>query len=148
MGATSLSVNPVFDSRMKHITLAFHFVLEIVQKKTFRVAYVSINDQLVVLTKPLLRQMFESFWFMPLYSELGHAVFEPPVIYCDNIGATSLSVNPTFHSWMKHIAFAYHFVRENVQKKTFKVAYLDDVLTKPLLPSRFEFFVSKLNLSF
>ncbi|KAL8129116.1 hypothetical protein V2J09_018271 [Rumex salicifolius] len=99
MGATSLRVNPVFDSRMKHITLAFHFVLEIVQKKTFRVAYVSINDQLAdVLTKPLLRQMFESFWFMPLFFELGHAVFEPLVIYCDNMGATSLSVNPIFHS--------------------------------------------------
>ncbi|KAL8129118.1 hypothetical protein V2J09_018273 [Rumex salicifolius] len=85
MGATSLSVNPIFDSRMKHITLAYHFVLEIVQKKTFRVAYVSINDQLADC-------------FMPLFSELGHAVFEPPVIYCDNMGATSLSVNPIFHS--------------------------------------------------
>ncbi|KAL8129119.1 hypothetical protein V2J09_018274 [Rumex salicifolius] len=40
----------------EHITLVYHFISENVQKKTFRVAYVSTNDQLAdVLTKPLLR---------------------------------------------------------------------------------------------
>ncbi|WVY91841.1 hypothetical protein V8G54_037355 [Vigna mungo] len=47
-----------------------------------------------------------------------------PVIYCDNLGATTLSANPVCHSRMKHIALAYHFVRENVQKGKFRVSFV------------------------
>ncbi|KAL8153732.1 hypothetical protein V2J09_011492 [Rumex salicifolius] len=36
------------------------------------------------------------------------------VLYCDNPGVTSLSANPFFLSYMKHIALAYQFVREHV----------------------------------
>ncbi|RZC16945.1 Retrovirus-related Pol polyprotein from transposon RE1 [Glycine soja] len=88
-----------------------------------------------------------------LYLELGHMPTANPVIYCDNLGATNLSANPVFHSRMKHIALAYHFVREHVQHGKFRVSFvstddqLADILTKPLLRPRFESLLSKLHLS-
>ena len=54
---------------------------------------------------------------------------------------------------MKHIALAYHFVREQVQKGALQVSFvstkdqLADVLTKPLLRPRFQELVVKLGLS-
>ncbi|KAL9238891.1 hypothetical protein vseg_013261 [Gypsophila vaccaria] len=56
-GATSLSANPVFHSRMKHLALDYHFIREKVQSGELRVARVANDDQLAdVLTKPLARQ--------------------------------------------------------------------------------------------
>ncbi|KAL8129100.1 hypothetical protein V2J09_018255 [Rumex salicifolius] len=95
-----------------------------------------------------------AWWVLSLFFELGDDVPEPPVTYYDNMGAKSLSANPVFHSRMKHISLAYYFVHENVQKKTFRVAYVStndqllDILNKLLLRPRFESFISKLNLSF
>jgi len=60
LGATHLSANSVFHSRMKHIALAYHFARENVQHGKFRVSFVSIDDQLAdILTKPLLRPKFD-----------------------------------------------------------------------------------------
>jgi len=60
LGATHLSANPVFHSRMKHIALAYQFVRENVQNGKFRVSFVSTDDQLAdILTKPLLRPRFD-----------------------------------------------------------------------------------------
>jgi len=55
---------------------------------------------------------------------------------------------------MKHIALAYHFVRENVQHDKFQVSFVSaddqlvDILTKPLLRPMFDYLLSKLHLSF
>lgn len=54
VGATYLSANPVFHSRMKHVALDYHFVRQLVQSHFIRVAHVSSRDQLAdALTKPL-----------------------------------------------------------------------------------------------
>lgn len=50
-------------------------------------------------------------WICNLLTDLGINLPTPPVIYCDNVGATFLCANPVFHSRMKHIAIDYHFVR-------------------------------------
>jgi hypothetical protein len=98
--------------------------------------------------------MSELLWVLSLFSELGHIPTANPAIYCDNLGATHLSANPVFHSRMKHITSAYHFVRENVQHSKFRVSFvstddqLADILTKPLLRPRFDYLLSKLHLSF
>ncbi|CAJ2655908.1 unnamed protein product [Trifolium pratense] len=103
--------------------------------------------------KALADTASELLWVLFLFTELGHTPTAGPVIYCDNLGATHLSANPVFHSRMKHIALAYHFVRENVQRGRFRVSFvstndqLADILTKPLLRPRFEFLLSKLHLS-
>lgn len=44
-------------------------------------------------------------------------------VFCDNIRATYLSVNPMFHSRIKHIAIDYHFVRDHVAKGSFKMSH-------------------------
>jgi len=103
--------------------------------------------------KALANTASELLWVLSLFTELGHIPTANPVIYCDNLGATSLSANPVFHSRMKHIALAYHFVRENVQKGKFRVSFvstddqLADILTKPLLHPRLDSLLSKLPLS-
>nr|ABW81116.1 putative gag-pol polyprotein [Boechera divaricarpa] len=59
VGATYLSANPVFHSRMKHIAIDYHFVRDNVQSGRLRVTHVSTHDQLAdALTKPLPRPRF------------------------------------------------------------------------------------------
>jgi hypothetical protein len=52
-----------------------------------------------------------------LLDELG--VSHPPVValWCDNLGATYLSVNHVFHACTKHIEVDYHFVRERERER-------------------------------
>ena len=53
-GATYLSANPVFHSRMKHLALDYHYIRGQMQSGILRVTYVSAKDQLAnALTKPL-----------------------------------------------------------------------------------------------
>jgi hypothetical protein len=59
IGATQLSSNPVFHSRMKHVAIDFHFIRQRVQSGNLRVSHVSSQDQLAdVLTKSLSRSQF------------------------------------------------------------------------------------------
>ncbi|KAH9687107.1 retrovirus-related pol polyprotein from transposon RE1 [Citrus sinensis] len=77
-------------------------------------------------------------WVQNLLQELGLQLSQTPSIYCDNIGTTYLCRNPVFHSRVKHIDLAYHFVRDWVNKGLLRVSYvsavdqLADSLTKPL----------------
>lgn len=58
-GAQYLSSNPVFHSRMKHISLDYHFVRERVADGTFSVRHVHTKDQWAdILTKPLPKQSY------------------------------------------------------------------------------------------
>lgn len=67
IGATHLSANPIFHSRMKHLALDFHFIRDNVQAGTLRVSHVSTRDQLAdPLTKALSRPRFQE-----LLSKLG-----------------------------------------------------------------------------
>lgn len=59
IGATYLCSNPVSHSRMKHISLDYHYVRQLVQMGKIRVSHVSTKDQLAdILTKPLSRARF------------------------------------------------------------------------------------------
>lgn len=54
IGVTYLCANPVFHSRMKHISLDYRFVRDLVQQSKLRISHVSSADQLAdLLTKPL-----------------------------------------------------------------------------------------------
>ncbi|CAL8165948.1 unnamed protein product [Prunus armeniaca] len=95
----------------------------------------------------------ELSWLQNLLHELGVLLPSPPVIACDNIGATFLCANPVLHSHMKHIAIDLHFVRNLVTQGLLKVAHvstidqLADVLTKPLSRQHFHLLRSKIGVT-
>jgi hypothetical protein len=76
----------------------------------------------------------------------------PPILWCDNIGATYLSANPVFHARAKHIEIDFHFVREWVAQKLLDVRFISskdqlaDIFTKPLPLPQFTACRRNLNL--
>jgi hypothetical protein len=94
----------------------------------------------------------ELLWIRSLLKELRLTLSGPPKIWCDNIGATYLSVNPIFHARTKHVAIDFHFVQELVASKDLEILFVPsadqiaDVLTKPLVSKRFHYLSYKLNV--
>ena len=76
----------------------------------------------------------------------------PPVLWCDNVGATYLSANPVFHARTKHIEVDFHFVRARVALGALDVQFIStgdqlaDVFTKPTSQLTLCRFSSNLNL--
>jgi histone deacetylase 1/2 len=94
----------------------------------------------------------EIMWIQGLLKELGIFLSRAPSLWCDNLSATYLAVNPIFHARTKHIEVDYHFVRERVARKDLDVRFvsthdqLADILTKPLAVQSFVKFRNNLNL--
>jgi histone deacetylase 1/2 len=103
--------------------------------------------------KALANATAELIWVQSLLKELGVSQVRPPVLWCDNIGATYLSSNPVFHARTKHIEVDFHFVCERVNQKQLQIRFISskdqvaDIFTKPLPLPLFEHCKRNLNLS-
>jgi histone deacetylase 1/2 len=91
-------------------------------------------------------------WIQSVLKELGVFQPKPPVLWCDNLGATYLSANPVFHARTKHIEIDFHFVREKVALGALDVRFIAsgdqiaDIFTKPVTTQLLSRFSSNLNL--
>ena len=80
----------------------------------------------------------ELIWLQSLLKELRVRVEQVPILWCDNMGATSLASNLVFHARTKHIEIDVHFIREKVLSKEVEVQFVPseeqvaDVFTKAL----------------
>jgi histone deacetylase 1/2 len=102
--------------------------------------------------KALANGAAEAMWVDSLLKELGVAQQRPPILWCDNLGATYLTANPVFHARMKHIEVDFHFVRERVAAGLLDVRFIStndqlaDVFTKPATRQMLDRFKTNLNL--
>jgi hypothetical protein len=49
-----LTENPVFHDRSKHIDMRYHYIRDLVQRKTIKLQYIATSEQVAdILTKPL-----------------------------------------------------------------------------------------------
>ncbi|KAD7479950.1 hypothetical protein E3N88_03086 [Mikania micrantha] len=103
--------------------------------------------------KALADTVAELTWLEALLKELHVSMKLPPILWCDNLGATYLSSNPVFHAHTKHVEIDFHFVRERVAQKQLSIQFIKtddqiaDVFTKPLSLQRFLFLRSKLKVA-
>ena len=94
----------------------------------------------------------ELTWVTYLLRDLGVSFSQPPQLFCDNVSALHLSVNPMCHARTKHIELDYHFVREKVAMGTLVTQYvsthsqLADIFTKSLPKDSFTTFRDKLGV--
>ena len=95
----------------------------------------------------------EVIWVQSLLDELGVVQSRPPILWCDNIGATYLTANLVFHARTKHIEVDYHFVRERVAQKLLDVRIIStndqvaDGFTKAQTLRQLQEFRHNLNLA-
>lgn len=93
----------------------------------------------------------ETCWLRKLLFELHRSIRRATLVYCDNISAVYLSMNPLQHQRMKHIEIDLHFV-DKVGLGGVRVLHVPttsqyvDILTKGLPSSVFSEFCSSLNV--
>lgn len=89
-------------------------------------------------------------WLQILLKDLHIYISYPPIIWCDNISAISLTSNPVFHVHTKYIEIDYHYVWENVIFKALGIRYIStqnqitNIFTKGLPSSWFQVLKNKL----
>ncbi|GKG03342.1 ribonuclease H-like domain-containing protein [Tanacetum coccineum] len=86
----------------------------------------------------------ETTWLRNLLCELDPPLSTATLVYCDNVSAVYMSVNPVQHQRSKHIKIDIHFVRDMVTAGEVRV--LHDIFTKGLPSAPFEEFWSSLSV--
>ena len=66
----------------------------------------------------------ETIWIWKLLHALCIHLSTPTRVYCDNISASYMEVNPVQHDRSKHIMVDYHFVHERVTYGVLVVRYI------------------------
>jgi hypothetical protein len=80
----------------------------------------------------------EVLWTRAMLTDIGALQRNATTIWEDNQGAIALAQNAGYHARTKHVDIRHHFIRENVERGTVTVEYVDtknqlaDILTKAL----------------
>ncbi|CAA2976663.1 copia-type [Olea europaea subsp. europaea] len=91
-------------------------------------------------------------WMTFILRDLCIPIVSPPILYCDNISALHMTINPVFHAHSKYIELDYHFVRERVALGLLVIRHIStsdqvvDLFTKPMSKAVFGHFRTKLCL--
>ncbi|GJU76430.1 ribonuclease H-like domain-containing protein [Tanacetum coccineum] len=94
----------------------------------------------------------ETAWLRNLLRELHSPLSTATLVYCDNVVAVYMSVNPVQHQRTKHIKIDIHFVRDMVTASQVRVLHVPsryqyaDIFTKGLPSALFEEFRSSLSV--
>ncbi|GKB12366.1 ribonuclease H-like domain-containing protein [Tanacetum coccineum] len=94
----------------------------------------------------------ETTWLCNLLRELHSPLSTATLVYCDNVSAVYMSVNPVQHQRTKHIKIDIHFVRDMVTAGQVRVLHMPsrfqyaDIFTKGLPSALFEEFRSSLSV--
>ncbi|GKA63618.1 ribonuclease H-like domain-containing protein [Tanacetum coccineum] len=94
----------------------------------------------------------ETAWLCNLIRELHSPLSTVTLVYCDNVSAIYMSVNPVQHQRTKHIEIDIHFVRDMVTAGQVRVLHVPscyqyaDIFTKGLPSALFEEFRSGLSI--
>ncbi|GMF22448.1 unnamed protein product [Phytophthora lilii] len=81
----------------------------------------------------------EVLWTRVMLQDMGQKQNGGTQIWEDNQGAIALASNAGYHARTKHVDIRHHFERENVERRTVKIDYVDtkrqlaDTLTKALI---------------
>ncbi|KAE8914091.1 hypothetical protein PF005_g23366 [Phytophthora fragariae] len=80
----------------------------------------------------------EVLWTRAMLTDMGTLQRNATTIWEDNQGAIALAQNAGYHARTKHVDIWHHFIRENVERGTVKVEYVDtknqlaNIVTKAL----------------
>jgi hypothetical protein len=102
--------------------------------------------------KALANDTTEVIWVQSVIAELGINLPRSPCLWCDNLGATYMTVNPRFYGRTKNIEIDFHFVRERVAQRQLEVRFISsadqvaDGFIKSLPVSKLDVFCRNLNL--
>ena len=94
----------------------------------------------------------ELTWMSFILKDLHIPLASTPTLYCDNISALHMTINPVFHARSKHIELDYHFVRERVALGLLITQHIStsnqvaDLFTKPMSKAALNRFLPKLCL--
>lgn len=100
----------------------------------------------------LVSAMQEAMWLKKLERELLSSASDSIVLHCDNKGAIQLAINNTYSSRTKHIEIKASFIREKIRSKMIVIEYLPtdeqlaDLLTKPMIGNKQQFFSKQIGL--
>lgn len=94
----------------------------------------------------------ELTWLIILLRDIGIPLLYAPQLFCDNLNALHMRVNPLFHVRTKHIKIDYHFVPEKVVMGHHVTRFVSsshqiaDIFTKSLSYATFGFLYNKIRL--
>ncbi|GJX40825.1 ribonuclease H-like domain-containing protein, partial [Tanacetum coccineum] len=94
----------------------------------------------------------ETAWLRNLLRELHTSLLSATLVYCDNVSAIHMTVNPVQHQRTKYIEIDIHFVRDMVARDQVRVLHVPsryqyvDIFTKGLPSALFEEFRTNLSV--